>query len=181
MPCAAACCQSGCKTGCRSAEEKFALAIALAQDRREIVVHDILGGEVHAEACLCGLRSNEINRRARSGRARPFDVQVGFRFITLHDSWIGTVKNNLKVGRGKTKICSKSGYVLQIYIRIRPRSRWFDPFHRCVLAWHSTEAADYRLWRNQTGRQRCSPRLALRIRRLMCTGGFCQRHLAGGF
>src|SRR5271165_1361200 len=98
-------------------ESLFALAKTCAENRRQIIVHDVKRREIDAVGRVGAGGDNKFNSGFRRDRAGPFDVQIGFRFFaTGQVSGIRTVEYDLGIVDGESKGDAENLHVGEIDI-----------------------------------------------------------------
>ena len=101
------------------AEPRFAVAVAFAHHSREIVLNDVKSGKIDARRGRCRSRHDELDRSARGGGARPFDVEIGFAFLAYRsDPWVFAIQDDIagvKIG-GESEHGPKTLHVLKLEV-----------------------------------------------------------------
>src|ERR1700689_239758 len=70
---------------------RFADAVTFANDRRNILVHSKLSGEIDTEGGIRRRRDDELHSGAFGDRAGPLDIQIRLGLIARRDAGIGAV------------------------------------------------------------------------------------------
>ena len=83
--------------------DSFADAVTFANDRRNILVHGKLSGEIDAEGSIRGRRDDEFYGGAFGDRAGPLDIQIRLGLIARRNAGIRAVHDNNGVLRGKAE------------------------------------------------------------------------------
>src|SRR6185312_10704374 len=80
---------------------RFAGGEAGGHNRREVMVHDVLGREIHAIGRVGRRGDDEVDRGVGGDRARPLHIQIGLALVVAAGvARIGTVNDHLRqVGR----------------------------------------------------------------------------------
>src|ERR1700683_5721016 len=82
---------------------RFADPVTFANDRRNILVHGKLSGEIDAEGRIRGRRDDELHSGAFGHRAGPLDIQIRLGLIARRDAGIRAVDDKNGVLRGKAE------------------------------------------------------------------------------
>src|SRR6202050_1861310 len=82
---------------------RFADPVTFANDRRNILVHGKLSGEIDAEGRIRGSRDDELHSGAFGHRAGPLDIQIRLGLIARRDAGIRAINDNNGVLRGKAE------------------------------------------------------------------------------